>query len=291
MSPRPDSRSSDDPAVSVVIPAFNAAGTIGAQLEALTRQVDAPTFEVVVADNRSTDNTADVAETFNGVLDLRVVPAFEYQGVNCARNAGISAARADCIVLIDADDVVSPRFLGEITAPLNGDPHLGIVGGAGDAGDGPETDLRICQGHLGYVLGAALAMRREVFDAVGGFDRRFVGGHDEVDFCWRAQHAGYGITVAPDAVFTYVQRSSDRDAFRQYRRYGFTYAQLYAKHRHHGITGGTLRSELRLLRGTVLDLPRFLRARGAERARMARGFGWTLGRWAGDIRFRVLAPR
>lgn len=291
MSAEASRAGSAPPAVSVVIPAFNAARTIATQLEALTGQEDAPEFEVVVADNRSTDDTAEVAERFAGQLELRVVAAFEYQGVNCARNTGIAAAKAECIVLIDADDVVGPRFLAEITGPFDDDPRLGIVGGAGDSGNGPETELRICQGHLGYVLGAALAVRREVFDAVGGFDPHFVGGHDEVDFCWRAQHAGYGITVAPEAVFTYVQRADDRAAFHQYRRYGFTYAQLYAKHRHRGITGGSLRSEMHLLRGTLRDLPRFVRARGAERAAMARGFGWTLGRWTGDLRLRVLAPR
>lgn len=87
------------------------------QLEALTGKEGAPEFEVVVADNRSTDDRAEV---------------------------------------------VGPRFLAEITAPFDDDPRLGIVGGAGDSGNGPEAELRMRQGHLGYVFGGAMAMRREV---------------------------------------------------------------------------------------------------------------------------------
>ncbi|MBE8526264.1 glycosyltransferase, partial [Amycolatopsis sp. H6(2020)] len=68
--------------ITVVIPAFNAADSIGGQLEALSQQVDSPAFDIIVADNLSTDGTREAALAWSDRVpgDLRVVRADKTQG-------------------------------------------------------------------------------------------------------------------------------------------------------------------------------------------------------------------
>src|SRR6059058_4106784 len=98
--------------VSVVVPAYNCADTIDVQLAALAEQDYDGRWEVVVVDNRSTDDTADRARRWSDRLPgLRVVDASERQGVSHARNRGIEEARGDLIAICDADDQVQPGCL------------------------------------------------------------------------------------------------------------------------------------------------------------------------------------
>ncbi|MGY5765691.1 glycosyltransferase [Brachybacterium sp. DNPG3] len=281
----------ETPTVSVVIPAYNAAATLGIQLDALIAQEGAPRFEVVIANNRSTDRTADIAQSFSDRLDIRVVPAFDRQGVNCARNAGIAAAAADLVMLVDADDAVRPGAMRELYAAISADSEIGIAGGMLSSHDPDTYEIETPQRYLPYVPGGFMLLRREVFDATGGFDEAFVGGHDEVDFCWRAQHEGFKVILVKSALLDRVERPTSRGAFRQFKRYGFTYIQLWAKHRERGITGGTLRGEVRAARNLLRALPEFLSGPPERKLDAARMIGWTIGRWQGDLHFRVWGPR
>lgn len=96
--------------VSIVIPAYNEDRHIIACLQAIAAQT-LPVFEVIVADNNSTDNTVRVAQTFPFV---RVVSAAE-QGIVFARNAGFDAARGDVIGRIDADIVLPKNWVEHVT--------------------------------------------------------------------------------------------------------------------------------------------------------------------------------
>ena len=233
------------PLFSVVIPAYNAAATIGEQLEALVCQESAPAFEVVVADNRSNDRTADAAMEYADRLNIRVVRAFERQGVNYARNTGIEASRGDIIVLLDADDRAQAEVLKAFSEAFARDPGLGIAGGLLSSHDQESFEMERPQGYLPYVPGGIMALRRAVYDSIGGFDEEFVGGHDEVDFCWRAQHAGFRIDLVREAVLDRTERQTLRGAFHQFRGYGSTYVQLWVKHRERGIAGSSPRGSCR----------------------------------------------
>lgn len=112
------------PSVSVVIPVYNGAPTLPLQLEALHTQVGAPAFEVVVVDNRSTDDLDGAVRPFmESGPPLRVVRADGHQGSSYARNRGIAAARAPYVMFCDADDVVSRHWVATgaaafATAPI-----------------------------------------------------------------------------------------------------------------------------------------------------------------------------
>ena len=276
--------------MSVVIPAYNAASTIAEQLDALEHQVDAPSFEVIVADNRSTDGTAEVARRHAGELSLRVVDAHRRQGVNCARNEGARAAEGEYIVLLDADDRAGASTLALFCAALDADPGIGVVSGIieGSSLDRAQTPV---QGYLPYALGGFQAIRGTALREVGGFDEDFVGGHDEVDFCWRLQQRGWRIAVVPEATLDRRERPTLGAAFTQFRRYGFTYIQLYVKHRDRALLrGGSWKKEVRSVQDLLLEA-RAVLARRQPPIDLARTLGWTLGRWQGNLAFRVWGPR
>jgi glycosyltransferase involved in cell wall biosynthesis len=82
--------------LSVVIPCFNGAGTISRALDALVRQEFDQEWEIVIADNGSTDNTRDVVAGYQADHpNIRIVDASEMRGPSYARNAGVRSAHGE----------------------------------------------------------------------------------------------------------------------------------------------------------------------------------------------------
>lgn len=99
---------SSNPRVSVIVPAYNAAGHIGEALESVHAQTVSD-WEIVVCDDGSSDNTAAVASGFGG--RVRLVRNEHNQGLAAARNAAIEHSRGSVLALLDADDVWLPEYL------------------------------------------------------------------------------------------------------------------------------------------------------------------------------------
>ena len=95
------------PTFSVIIPAYNSAGTVGRAIESVLAQTF-PVLELIVVDDGSTDETARIVARFGNRLTYR------YQtnaGVSAARNSGASIARSDWLAFLDADDWYYPERL------------------------------------------------------------------------------------------------------------------------------------------------------------------------------------
>lgn len=226
---------------SVVIPTYNAAHLIGAQLEALANQDYAGCFEVIVADNRSTDDLTEVLDQWRDrLLNLIHIRADRAQGVSVARNMGIEAARSDTILICDADDVVSSAWIRSLMAALE---HHAYVGGPTETVElsGPSADwvpiprtidaLLTSWQEVAYALGGNLGLKREVWAAAGGFDESYPAGAEEIDFAFRAKKAGYCAGFAPGALLHYRIRTDLRGVLRQQYNSGRGTATLYAKWR------------------------------------------------------------
>ena len=116
---------SSSPLLSVVIPVRNGADTLDEQLAALAvAAAHVGEIEVVVSDNGSVDDTAEVALRHCGELDLRVIDSGDAVGINHARNRGVREARGAWIVLCDADDVVDDEWLAAIVKAFDGGHDL-----------------------------------------------------------------------------------------------------------------------------------------------------------------------
>jgi glycosyltransferase involved in cell wall biosynthesis len=106
---------------SVVIPAYNSASFIGETLESLAAQT-CRDFETVIVDDRSDDQTAELARNTMASLGLKgtvlVRPPSEQKGVSTCRNIGLNASTGEWIAFLDSDDLFAPEKLERITAAL-----------------------------------------------------------------------------------------------------------------------------------------------------------------------------
>lgn len=230
-----------DVVCSVVIPTYNAAYVIADQLAALCDQVGAPEFEVIVSDNGSTDDLAGLVDSWHDRLPhVRRVDASCGRGVSVARNVGIEHARTERILICDADDRVSEGWVAAMAkgleeAPLVSGPVETTLLSGRSAGWVPieqrTTGLFETWEGRTYGIGCNLGLRREVWEAVGGFDEGYPAGAEEIDFAWRAWDLGYRFAYVEDALIHYRIRTDLRGVLRQQYNSGRGAATLYAKFR------------------------------------------------------------
>lgn len=160
--------------ISVIIPAYNAAATLGACLESLRRQT-LPAAEIIVVDDASRDRTADIARQHGA----KVIVLPRNQGPGVARNVGAAAATGDVLAFTDSDCEPLPDWLDRITAPLALPGVAAATGGY--AGAVRETFLtrlqdsvlharqRFLPAEIESTITSNFACRRSAFLSVGGF--------------------------------------------------------------------------------------------------------------------------
>lgn len=284
--------------VSVVLPFRNAARTISEQLEALAEQNFPGRWELVAVDNRSEDDSRQLAEGFRDRLELRVVEATERLGGGYASNVGARHARAEKLVFVDADDVVAPGYLSAIVAAL--DEHEFVTaafdqetlnpswvraahGPAWRDGDGPLPD------QFGVLpnAGASMGITRRLLDSVGGFRDDLPRMYD-IALSWEVQFAGTPLHFVPDAVYRVRYRDNLLDLFRQGLAGSSCAPLLYKSYRHLGMQRRTLRAMLRSWARLGLGLA--TARTKADLAPLGVQLGRELGRLSGSIRHRVYFP-
>ena len=184
--------------ISVIIPALNRASVIGLQLDALAGQRTSRAFEVIVADNGSTDDTVAVAESYADRFPrFEVVDAGALRGASYPRNQGARRARGELLVFCDSDDIVHDAWLetmasawqpGSIVAgriyPLRLAPNAPRCENLL-----PATPRPVTRGFLPFADGGNLAISRHDLERVGGWEDSFHFSED-VELSWRAQQSG-----------------------------------------------------------------------------------------------------
>jgi GT2 family glycosyltransferase len=285
------------PVVSVVIPVLNGAATIAQQLQALAGQTYRHRWEVIVADNGSTDGTIEVVRSWTDRLPgLRLVDASGRESTNHARNLGVAAAEGALLAFCDADDVAAPDWLAALVAGLE---HHDLVGGRLDDVALNSSAVRARRrkrgtgglprpmGFLPHAVSANLAVRAPVLRALGGWNEDFARGGTEVELCWRAQLAGYRLGYAPDAVMHYRYRTTRRALAYQLYRYGRGEVQLYVAFRDRGVRRPSLVKAGVIWGWALVHVPDLLRS-PAHQGRWLRTAAFRVGRLHGSIRFRTL---
>jgi len=277
--------------VSVVIPVLDGMPWLEDQLAAVADQGVPPTWEVVVADNGSTDGTRRAVQAWTARDPrVRLVDAPARRGPGPARNAGAAAATGRLLAFCDADDVVRPGWLAACTAALDGADlvagtfDFASLNGAAAAAPVPAATVQL--GFLPAGLGANLGVRRQAFEAVGGFDETLEVGED-IDLCWRLQLAGFRFAPAPGAVVAKREPPDARRVLRTAWAYGRCGPRLYRRHRSAGMHRD-LRGAAKAWTWLLVAWPANLDRR--RRRRWARTFGVRSGRLAGSVRQRVFFP-
>ncbi len=272
---------------SIVVPAYNNATTIAAQLTALRQQDCEHEWEVVVIDNASTDETANILEKWTDSWPrMKSVFHDATRGVSAARNAGARLARGDVVLFCDADDSVESGWLRAHAEAFEAGAFL--TGGILVRDDGVVSGVVTSLWSLGFPSGANCGVRRTVFDTVGLFDESFPFGGDETEFFWRAQVAGYPLVEVERARVRYSSRPTARGEITQRFKYGRSNARLYKMFKSQGmprrsLAQGLLSHTVSLLRVAYSPL------QSRERRRRAIGVASLhAGRVVGSIRHKVI---
>lgn len=188
--------------ISFVIPAHNEEYLLGQTLEhviASARGIGQP-FEVIVVDDASTDRTAVIAQE----AGAQVVPV-DHRKIAAVRNAGAAHANGDLLVFVDADTLLSEVTLRAAIAALD----AGAVGGGTRVGVSDQIGLlprvilgvwNIISRVLRWAPGCFIFVRRDVFEAVGGFDEQYYVA-EELYFSHAMKRQGRFV-ILPVSVFT-----------------------------------------------------------------------------------------
>jgi GT2 family glycosyltransferase len=213
--------------LSVVIVTYNSAGEIAACLESVAAELRGLNAEVLVVDNASRDETrAIVSEKFPWCMLFANAANVGFPGAN---NQAIEKATGRLLLLLNPDTVVPLGSIRKMMAAAERDRQAGVLGpmlidAAGKiAADVRRptlllTAMRLVPGYgaKGFVgrhgevdvlSGAALLVRREVFEAIGLLDERLFWRED-VDFCFRAIKAGYRVRKVVDAEILHLEGRS-----------------------------------------------------------------------------------
>jgi GT2 family glycosyltransferase len=280
----------------VIIPLYNAEEQVGLLLESLAPQEYSGGWEVVVADNGSTDRGLDVVESYRAHLPrLQVVDASSRRGVAHARNVGGGAADGSLLLFIDDDDVAGEGYLAAMGNALRSHELVCARWDVDKLNPEWTRELRPSGQHEGpmmwnyeflpYAAGGTLGVRRSVFEAIGGFDNSFPYANC-TDFCWRAQlETGAQPRFVPEAVLHYRYRQTLPAMFSQARNWGREEVRVYSRYRSRGAPRIPLRRSLQRWK-FVMHIRRLRRPAG--RAWWATELGNHIGRLQGSLAERTL---
>lgn len=226
--------------ISVIIPCLNVASTVGETLDALVEQAWTADWEVILADNGSTDALASAVVPFKTKIpSLKIVDASAKCGAAYARNVGVHASTGEGLLFCDADDIPGHGWAPALTGALMDHPFVAArfefnrlnPPSIAAARGGTQVDaLQTCRflpfPHAGA---GSLGVSRRLHYEVGGFDETIPIGED-TDYCMRVQLAGQKLVLVPDAVLHYRLRGNLAETYRQGVRYAENAVYLYKKY-------------------------------------------------------------
>jgi N-acetylglucosaminyl-diphospho-decaprenol L-rhamnosyltransferase len=227
--------------IDVVVVSYNTRDLLRACLASLRPEEPG---EVVVVDNASPDGSAGMVREELPWVHLIANP--DNPGFGAAANQGFAACRSPYVLLLNADTEVVPGALAALRAALDRHPQAAVAGPRLLDPDGSHQPscypfltpfnmlalgtwlnrlVRVAPilrrrflplwapgpaYSVDWVKGAAMAIRRQAFEAVGGFDTSFFMYSEEIDLCYRLRAAGWEVRSAPEARVVHVEGASTR---------------------------------------------------------------------------------
>lgn len=220
---------SDPLDLSIVVLTHNTCALTLACLRSIDAEPNPDRREVLVVDNASTDGTADALQRNHPTA--RVLRSEVNLGFGGGNNVGLKAARGRHVLLLNSDTEVRPGALAALVAFMDAHPEVGACGPKllnsdgslqpsgralpslgsvfvdmtrlyrltrrnvfGEAGRDYNVPRKV-----GEISGAALLLRRAVYDRIGGFDPGFFLFYEDVDLCKRVNEAGCAVYYVPAA--------------------------------------------------------------------------------------------
>jgi len=237
------------PLISVVVAVKNGGKTLARCLESLAAQTYKPT-EIIVINDGSADNTADIVIEFAVRRDNVYILTTNGVGPSKARNLGIGHAKGAYIAFTDGDCICAPDWLTKLAECIVSAPRIAGVGGDQQSPDDDTAYGKFINNFLktiGFIADYVkddgvsgcvnvkhnptcnVLYRRAIFDEVGDFAVGLWPGED-VDLDHRIIKAGYQLRYAPEAVVKHYRPSTLRSFTKMMYRYGHAQAKLVRMH-------------------------------------------------------------
>ncbi len=231
----------DETALRVVTVTYSPGETLATFLDTLETATGRP-YQVIMADNGSTDGAPEAADASGRA---RLLPTGGNVGYGSAANRGLSGADGLWVIVANPDIEWTPGCIDELLETAQRWPNAGALGplivtidghlypssrslpslgrGVGHALCGwwwpsnPWTRSyrretgEPSEGRTGWLSGSCLLLRREAFEAIGGFDESYFMFFEDVDLCERLGRAGWDVVYAPTALVRHVGGHSWRD--------------------------------------------------------------------------------
>ncbi len=194
------------PKISIIVLNYNGKKYLKNCFESL-KKTDYPNFEVIMVDNNSDDGSIEyVRKKFPWV---RILKSPENKGWAYGNNFGIKNTKGEYVVLLNNDVIVTKDWLKELVKIAQSDPKIGIVGSwpvwykcmGQDLSKFPYSGKII---EASTVSGAAMLVKREVFDKIGLFEEKYFIYWEDTEFTWRAILAGYKVISNYNSIIYHI---------------------------------------------------------------------------------------
>ena len=238
---------------SIIIVTYNSERTVGTLLESIKKNVKEGSYEVIVVDNHSTDGTINLVKT---QPHITLVEEPTNTGFAAACHRGVEKSTGGYLLFLNPDtcfieDSITPLI------PMFSDDRVGVVGVRQKNEDGTHqpsarrfptitSQLLIffklhrlfpnlpslkwyfyydfdyeAESEVDQVMGAFFFTTKKLWDALGGFDRRFFIWYEEVDYCFQAKQRGYKTLYTPRTTIIHVSGHSFSQVARPIRMFWF----------------------------------------------------------------------
>lgn len=225
--------------LSIIYVNYNTADQVMTSVESVRRHTKGIDYEIIVADNNSKDD-----ENLQKLIDdetIKVVKLDDNYGFGKANNAGVKECIGEYIFLLNPDTICHDYSIKKLLDCLKADQTIGVISpnlvnseskpthSFRRVGDGIITELNFAlfglpykilygsdfeynhsnnQLEVAYSCGAAMMMKRETFDKVGGFDEAFFMYYEDQDLCNRINETGLRIVNEPKAIIQHLEGTS-----------------------------------------------------------------------------------
>ena len=227
---------------SVIVVAFNSQDYLRNCLDSLLQTLP-EACEILLVDNASMDTSTDLVKA--NYPTIRLICSPENLGFAGGNNLAAKAARGEYLAFLNPDTITTPGWLDALVAPLQENPQTGMTtskvlmmrsqGTINACGNDVHlSGITLCRGaglerealgdqlNVGAISGAAFAIRRELFEKLGGFDESFFLYMEDTDLSWRARLAGYDCIYVPASVVYHdytLKFRSQKILFQERNRY------------------------------------------------------------------------
>lgn len=223
--------------ISIVLNVYNAEKTIDSFLNSLEKQTFKD-FHLLVVDDGSTDSTIEKIEKYKDKFDM-VIYKRPHQGLRKARKFGISKAKGDILLILDADLILDKNAIKEILESLKNENVGGVGGFLKSRGDGSIAEaygalreffcnIRSKGKETDWITGGFCGVKKNIIDLVGGYPSNEIS--EDLDISWRIKNEGYKLILNKKAIAYHRDPNSIKEIWKREKDIGFREYELTKKY-------------------------------------------------------------